>query len=233
MSTTAVAKSTFDFLANLKEHNNREWFNDNKDRYQRERAKVVGLAEQLITEVNKFDVLEPMTGKKSLFRIYRDIRFSKDKTPYKAHFSGQLKRATALRRGGYYFRIAPQGDTMIAGGFFAPNSADLKRIRQGSAADPDSLRTIISAPEFVKTFGALKGDQLKTAPRGFSKTDPAIDLLRYKQYLLIREFSDEEAMAGDFLAKAAQAYQHMLPLFEYMSSILTTDENGAPLEGLY
>lgn len=233
MPTTAVTKSTFTFLAELKENNNREWFTDHKDRYRVEHAKVADFADQLIEEVNKFDVLEPTTGKKSLFRIYRDVRFSKDKRPYKGHFSGQLKRATALRRGGYYFHIEPAGRTMVAGGFFAPNSIDLKRIRQEIAADPDSLREIIAQADFVETFGELKGDQVKTAPRGFSKTDPAIDLLRYKQYLLIREFSDEEAMADDFLAKAAQAYQRMLPLFEYMSSILTTDENGAPLGGLY
>lgn len=233
MSTTAIAASTFNFLAELKENNHRDWFSEHKDRFKAEQAKIIDFAEQLITEVNKFDVLEPLSGKKSLFRIYRDIRFSKDKTPYKPHFSGQLKRATAFRRGGYYFRIAPNGNTMIAGGFFAPNANDLKRIRQEIAADPDGLRQIISAPAFIDTFGELKGEQVKTAPRGFSKTDPAIDLLRYKQYLLIREFSDEEAMAADFLAQAAKTYQHMLPLFEYMSSILTTDENGAPIEGLY
>lgn len=233
MPTTSVAQSTFDFLNKLRDNNNREWFNDHKDTFKAEQSKVIHFAEQLIQEVNKFDVLEPMTGKKALFRIYRDIRFSKDKTPYKTHFSGQLKRATALRRGGYYFQIAPGGNTMIAGGFFAPNAADLKRIRQEIAADPDSLRQIIAQPDFVNTFGELKGDQLKTAPRGFSKTDPAIDLLRYKQYLLLREFSDEEAMDKQFLAKAAATFKNMLPLFDYMSNILTTDENGAPLEGLY
>lgn len=229
----SLAQSTLEFLVKLKENNNRDWFNEHKNQFKDEQAKVVDFAEQLIAEVNKFDVLEPVSGKRSLFRIYRDTRFSKDKTPYKTHFSGQLKRATALRRGGYYFQIAPNDNTMIAGGFFAPNSNDLKRIRQEIAADPNSLRQIISAPAFLKTFGELKGDQVKTAPRGFSKTDPAIDLLRYKQYLLIRKFSDKEVMAADFLAKAAETYHHMLPLFEYMSSILTTDENGAPLEGLY
>lgn len=234
MSTvTSVAKSTFEFLSDLRENNNREWFTANKDRYQSEHQKVIQLADQIIAEVSKFDVLEPISGKKSLFRIYRDVRFSKNKAPYKAHFSGQMKRATALRRGGYYFHFEPGGKTIIAGGFFAPSSPDLKRIRTEMAAAPDSFRTLITAPEFVNTFGQLKGDQVKTAPKGFSKEDPAIDLLRYKQYLLVREFSDEAALADDFLAKAVDTFHHMLPFFDHMSSILTTDENGVPLEGLY
>jgi len=229
----AIAPSTLDFLTGLKENNHRDWFAAHKDWYQRERAGMVDFAEQLIGKVNEFDVLEPVPAAKTLFRIYRDVRFSKDKSPYKPHFSGQLKRATALRRGGYYFQLAPGGNSMIAGGFFAPDSADLLRLRKEIAADPDSLRQIISDPDFIQTFGQLEGEQLKSAPRGFAKDDPAIDLLRYKQYLLIRKFSDAAVLSDDFVALAAATYRQMLPLFDYFSSILTTDENGAPLEGLY
>lgn len=229
----AIAPSTLDFLAALKENNHRDWFTAHKDWYQRERAGMIDFAEQLIGRVSEFDVLEPVSAAKTLFRIYRDVRFSKDKSPYKPHFSGQLKRATALRRGGYYFQLAPGGNSMIAGGFFAPDSADLLRLRKEIAADPDSLRQIISHPDFIQTFGQLEGEQLKSAPRGFAKDDPAIDLLRYKQYLLIRKFSDAAVLSDDFVASAAATYRQMLPLFDYFSSILTTDENGTPLEGLY
>ncbi|GAB5551531.1 MAG: DUF2461 domain-containing protein [Saprospiraceae bacterium] len=232
MSTTAISKSTFDFLKDLAKNNNREWFNEHKDRYLAEQAKVIGLADQILTEVSKVDVLEPSTGKKSLFRIYRDVRFSKNKAPYKVHFSGQMKRATAYRRGGYYFHFEPGGKTMIAGGFWAPNSADLKRMRTEVAVDPESVRKIISAPAFVKTFGGLKGDQVKTAPRGYTVDHPAIDLLRYKQYLLMREFTDKEAMAPDFLEHIVETFKNMLPFFNHMSMVLTTDANGVPIEGL-
>lgn len=229
-STTFLDQATFDFLSELKENNNREWFNAHKDRYKTEHNKAINFAEQLIEEVNKFDVLEPVSGKKSLFRIYRDVRFSKDKAPYKTHFSGQLKRATAMRRGGYYFHLEPGGKSIIAGGVFAPSSPDLKRIRTEIVADPESFRKIINDPVFKDTFGELRGNKVKTAPKGFSKEDPAIDLLRYKQYLLIREFSDEETLAKDFYKKAAETFQNMLPFFGLISSILTTDENGVPLE---
>ena len=134
--------------------------------------------------------------------------------------------------GGYYFHFEPGGKTIIAGGFWAPNSADLKRIRQEIAADPDSMRQLINDPVFVETFGALKGDQVKTAPKGYKRDHPAIDLLRYKQYLLYREFNDEEVMTEGFVNTIAQTFQKMMPFFDYISSVLTTDENGVPLPGL-
>lgn len=232
MSTTAISKSTFDFLKDLRQNNNRDWFTENKSRYLEEQAKVIRLADNILNGVSKFDVLEPSTGKKSLFRIYRDVRFSKNKNPYKIHFSGQLKRATAYRRGGYYFHFEPGGKTMIAGGFWAPSSADLKRMREEIAADPEPVRKLITAPDFVKTFGELKGDQVKTAPRGYTVDHPAIDLLRFKQYLLFREFSDQEAMSDDFLDQIVDTFKNMLPFFDHMSTVLTTDANGVPIEGL-
>jgi uncharacterized protein (TIGR02453 family) len=232
MSTTAISKTTFDFLKELRQNNNRDWFNENKDRYLAEQAKVVSLAENILKEVSKVDVLEPSTGKKSLFRIYRDVRFSKNKDPYKTHISGQMKRATAYRRGGYYFHFEPGGKSMIAGGFWAPNSADLKRMREEIAADPESVRKIITAPAFVDTFGELKGDQVKTAPRGYTVDHPAIDLLRFKQYLLFREFTDEEVMSAGFLDHIVETFKNMLPFFDHMSGVLTTDANGVPIEGL-
>lgn len=232
MSTTAISKSTFDFLQDLAQNNNREWFTEHKDRYLAEQTKVIGLAEQILAEVSKLDVLEPNTGKKSLFRIYRDVRFSKNKAPYKVHFSGQMKRATAYRRGGYYFHFEPGGKTMIAGGFWAPNSADLKRMREEVAVDPESVRKIINTPAFLKTFGGLKGEQVKTAPRGYTVDHPAIDLLRYKQYLLMREFTDKEAMSSGFLDQIVETFKNMLPFFDHMSMVLTTDANGVPIEGL-
>ena len=191
-------------------------------------VEMIQFAEALISEMSKVDRLVPMTGKKSLFRIYRDVRFSKDKSPYKTYFSGSLKRATEHLRGGYYYHIEP-GNSFIGGGFWRPNSADLKRIRQEIAADPDSLRKIIRTKRFKDTFGSLKGDQVKTAPQGYSKDHPAIGLLRYKQYLLIRPFTDVEILDPSFLSKTVKTFKNMRPFFDYMSDVLTTDSNGRPL----
>lgn len=232
MDTPTFPPSVFDFLSDLARHNNRDWFNTHKDRYRAEHAKVIDYAEEIIARVGSFDVLEPTTGKKSLFRIYRDTRFSQNKAPYKTHFSGRLMRSGPYRRGGFYFHFEPGDKTIIAGGFWKPESADLKRIRQELAADPEPVRKLIADPAFVETFGELKGEQVKTAPKGYKKDHPAIDLLRYKQYLLIRSFTDEEVLQPGFIDEIGLTFNRMLPFFDHITTILTTDENGVPIEGL-
>ena len=224
-----ISKTTLQFLKDLKLNNNRPWFNDNKDRYTAAHEEMIAFAEALIDEMSHHDNLVPMTGKKSLMRIYRDVRFSKDKSPYKNHFGGGLKRATKWLRGGYYYHIEP-GATFLGGGFWAPNSDDLKRIRTEIAADDKPLRKILAAPDFIKTFGNLKGDTVKTAPKGFDKAHPAIDLIRHKQFLVSRNFTDKEVLSEDFLSKVVDTFRNMKPFFNYMSEVLTTDENGVPID---
>ena len=225
----SITSDNFEFLKELGLNNNREWFTENKKRYEANLKNIVVFADSLLAKMNEHDVLETPTGKKSLFRIYRDVRFSKDKSPYKTHWSGSFRRATQLRRGGYYFHIQPGNQSFIGGGFWEPNKEDLQRIREEIAADPSEMRQILSNPNFIKTFGALQGEQLKTAPKGFDKEHPAIDLLRYKQFIFSRNFTDKEVLQPNFLEQANQTFQHMRPFFDYMSDVLTTDANGMPL----
>lgn len=216
-----IPTSLFAFLKELKENNNRTWFNEKKAHYQEQLKCFKGFAEALKQKMDEHDEIEAL----KVFRIYRDVRFSKDKSPYKTNFSGSLKRATALRRGGFYFHVEP-GNSMLAGGFWGPNSKDLKRIRQEIAADDQPLRKILDSGSIKKHFGQLKGDTVKTAPKGYKKDHSAIDLLRYKQFLLIREFSDDEVLDSSFLEAAAATFSAMLPFHNYMSEVLTTNENG-------
>lgn len=220
-----VYKSAFGFLNALKKNNNREWFNAHKGTYEQELGLLESFAAALLHELNRHDVIETPSGKKSLYRIYRDTRFSTDKTPYKTYWSGNFTRATRYRRGGYYYHIEP-GNSFIAGGFWGPNAQDLKLIRDDIAFDAGPLRKIIASPSFIATFGALKGEQLKAAPRGFDAGHEAIDLLRYKQFLLIRKFTDAQVISDDFFKEANQAFKNMRPFFDYMSEVLTTDVNG-------
>lgn len=226
---THLTPATFQFLKDLKENNNRPWFNEHKDRYHTVHEEVVAFVETLQDKMSYHDDLVKMSGKQSLMRIYRDTRFSKDKTPYKKNFGGGMKRATKWLRGGYYYHLEPD-NVFVAGGFWAPEKEDLKRIREELASDPQSLRDIIAAPTFVKTFGELKGNQLKTAPRGYPKDHPAIDLLRYKQLIVSCEFRQEEVYKEGFVDKMVDAYIKMRPFFNYMSEVLTTDSNGVPIE---
>lgn len=133
-----------------------------------------------------------------------------------------------MRRGGYYVHIEP-GNCFLGGGFWAPESADLKHIRKELAADPNSLKNIIQSATFKKHFGSLQGDQLKSAPQGFPKDHPAIDLLKYKQYLAMKKLTDQEVWSGEFLPTILETFEAMLPFFNYMSEVLSTDENGVPL----
>jgi len=223
-----IRKSGFDFLQALKKNNHRDWFNAHKDRYQLEQEQLELFAEGLLRELNKHDEIETPSGKKSLHRIYRDIRFSKDKTPFKTNWSGNFKRAGKHRRGGYYFHLEP-GNSYLAGGFWGPNPQDLKRVRDEIAFDATPLRKILKSKNFITTFGSLKGEQVKTAPKGFDAAHEAIDLLRYKQFLLIKHFSDKEVLSDQFLTLASQTYKNMSPFYDYMSEVLTTDTNGLEL----
>jgi uncharacterized protein (TIGR02453 family) len=128
-------------------------------------------------------------------------------------------------RGGYYYHIEP-GNTFIAGGFFGPNPSDLKLIRSHLDLDDTLLREALDSSIIKSFFGALAGEQVKTAPRGFSADHPAIDLLRYKQFMLRHHYDDTEVLQRGFSAKMAEGFQHLTPFFDVMSEMLTTDLNG-------
>ena len=225
---TLIPKSSLDFLLQLKKNNNKVWFEENKSNYLKELNHIQNFADALLQELCKTDVLETASGKKSVYRIYRDIRFSKDKTPFKTFWGGSYTRATKERRGGYYFHLE-KGNSFLAGGFWGPNAADLKRIRTEFDHDAESFKKILNSKAFTSTFGTLQGEQLKTVPKGFDVNHPAIDLLRYKQFLVIKRFTDEEVLNDHFLEQVKETFINMRPFFDYMSEILTMDINGAPI----
>jgi uncharacterized protein (TIGR02453 family) len=175
--------------------------------------------------MNKHDELETESGKKSLFRIYNDVRFSKDKSPYNPRFAFSLKRATKLKRGGYYMNIKP-GNCFLACGFFAPNADDLKRIRQDIDYNYPEWNSILQSKSIKSTFGALQGDTVLTAPRGYTTDHEAIALLRHKQFIVRHHFTDDQVISPDFLKQVNTMYKNVRPYFDYMSSVLTTDANG-------
>lgn len=225
MSKEKIQSSNLEFLKLVKKNNNRDWFNAHKERYLKEQADIIDFADALLVEMNKHDVIETASGKKSLHRIYRDTRFSKEKIPYKTNWSGSFKRATKKRRGGYYFHIE-SGNSFVAGGFWGPEPQDLKRIRDEFAYDAVAFRKLLKNKNFIKTFGALKGEQIKTTPKGFEANSPAIDLLRYKQFILIKKFTDKEVLSATFVKQVNDTFRAMRPFLDYMTEVLTTDVNG-------
>jgi uncharacterized protein (TIGR02453 family) len=223
-----LQKSSIDFLKKIKANNNRDWFADNKPLYQEELEKMQAFAEELLLGMNSHDNIDTPSGKKSLHRIYRDVRFSKNKSPYKENWGGGFHRATQQLRGGYYYHIEP-GNSFVGGGFWGPNKDDLARIRQAIDHSQQEFREVFADPTFIKTFGELKGDGVKTAPKGYSVDHPAIDLLRKKQFVVMRQFSDKEVLSADFLGEVVQTFKNMRPYLNLMSEVLTTDVNGVPL----
>lgn len=215
----------FNFIEVLGQNNNREWFALHKKEYEQVHGIMINFAESLLIEMRKHDDIETVSGKKSLYRIYRDVRFSKEKKPYKTSWSGSFKRASSTLRGGYYYHLEP-GNTFLIGGFFGPNPADLKHIRNHIDQDDTLLRGVLEEKSTKSYFASLLGEQVKTAPKGFPKDHPAIDLLRYKQFMLKHEFSDKEVAGRDFHKKISDGFQQLRPFFDVMSEILTTDLNG-------
>jgi uncharacterized protein (TIGR02453 family) len=221
---TSISKSTLGFLKDLKKNNNRDWFNEHKPAFLVEQLKAKDFYNALLEKLKTHDEIDKL----KMFRIYRDVRFSKDKTPYKPHFAGHFTRSSNRLRGGYYLRIRP-GESFLAGGFWQPEKQDLLRIRKEFEMDSSEIRAIINESKFVSHFGKLQGEALKTAPRGFDKEHPDLDLIRMKQFIITREFTDEEVLATNFLNEINTSFKVMRPYFNYMSEILTTDLNGVSL----
>lgn len=228
MNNAAIKKATLDFLQKLSSNNNREWFNKNKARYEEAKENAELFMDGLIAKMNTHDQLENSSGKKSLYRIYNDVRFSKDKSPYNPRFAGYLKRTKPLLRGGYYIWIRP-GGSRVGCGFSYPNADDLKRIRLDISTNHQDWKKMLKSKIITNHFGQMKGEVVKTAPRGFAIDDPAIDLLRYKQFWFERTFTDREVIAPDFVLHVNKTFKGIRPFFDYMSEVLTTDINGESL----
>ncbi len=220
-----IEKDTFKFIKDVSKNNHRDWFAKNKQRYTDAYGNIIQFADALLAEMSKHDRIETTSGKDSVFRIYRDVRFSKDKSPYHGFWSGHFKRATKSLRGGYYFHIEP-GNTYAGGGFWGPEPADMKRIRQDIDYNYTDWEKLLSQREFVKTFGKLNGEQLSSAPRGYAKDHPAINLLRYKQFILKHPFDDDDIFNPNFVKHINDVFKKMRPFLDFMSLVLTTDANG-------
>src|SRR6056300_1316006 len=214
----------FTFFKELNQNNTREWFEPQKARFKALEAETKLFTEDIKTALNQTDEIE----KAKIFRIYRDVRFSKNKTPFKTHFGISFHRKKPHLRGGYYLHIAP-GDSFIATGFWNPDKDDLFRIRKEMEVDAAELREVMADADLQAHWGGLQGDEVKTAPKGFSKEHADIDLIRKKQYLFMKKFTDKEVLSADFQKQILFHFKAIRPFFDYMSNVLTTDLNGVSL----
>ena len=217
-----IPKETLTFFEKLAKNNDRDWFNEHKPEFKAIETKVKAAYNHLGELMNAHDQIEKI----KIFRIYRDVRFSKNKQPYKTHFGGSFSRKKPELRGGYYLHIQPNNESFIATGFWDPNKEDLLRIRKEFEMDDSEMREILNNKTFKTTWGNFKGDELKTAPKGFDKEHPAIDLIRRKQFIFTKNYTDKEVLADNFLNDVNDAFKNVRPFFNYMSDVLTTNLNG-------
>jgi len=220
-----IPQEAFDFFKRLEKNNNRDWFNENKKEFKEIEKEVKQAYTQLFEMLSAHDEIDKM----KMFRIYRDVRFSKNKLPYKTHFGGSFSRVKPNLRGGYYVHIQPNNESFIATGFWEPNKEDLLRIRKEFEQDDEEIREIIDNKKFKSIWGELVGDQVKTAPRGFDKEHKAIDLIKKKQFIFTKKYTDKEVTSPEFLSQVDTAFKAIRPYFNYMSDVLTTDLNGVSL----
>jgi len=224
MKQTTIQPELFQFLKELAANNNREWFAQHKPRFQELDKAVKVFGKALEEEMLKHDMVEPV----KIYRIYRDVRFSKNKLPYKSYLGGYYRRFGAARRGSYAFDIEP-GKSRVGGGFWGPNTDDLLRIRKEFEMDISTIEDIVQAPSFVQHFGQLQGNGVKTAPRGFDKTHPHIYWIRKKQFYAYEHFPDSEVIRPDFADQMTASFLAIRPFFDYMTDVLTTDMNGVSI----
>ena len=220
--TYSIPNKTLDFLKKLEKNNNRDWFNENKAEFKEVEMQTKACYNSLFELLKTHDDVDKL----KIFRIYRDVRFSKNKLPYKTHFGGSFHRKKPELRGGYYLHIAPNNESFIATGFWEPNKDDLYRIRKEFEMDDSEIRKIVSNKSFKNIWGEFVGDELKTAPRDFDKDHLAIDLIRKKQYIFTKKFTDKEVLSDTFLEDVNKSFKAIRPFFNYMSDVLTTNLNG-------
>lgn len=218
-----LQKDTFDFLRALAQNNNREWFNANKAWYERAREDVEQLAAQLIQSVSAFEPdMKMLNPKKCLFRIYRDTRFSSDKSPYKTNFGIAMRAPGAPRIGGYYLHISP-GDCFLSCGHYQLPMESIKKMRKGIYNDFDTLREILNDKEFKRELGDLcrdDADNLQRVPNGFDKDHPSAEYLKLKHYYVYKNVTEAQLLDKNFSAYATRIYKLMYPLSRFLDDIL-------------
>ena len=210
-----------EFLRQLKKNNNREWFAENKPFYDEAREAILNFVGSLIVEFSLFDKqVSGLEAKNTLFRIYRDVRFSKDKTPYKTAFGSYIALGGRKSvKAGYYLHIEP-GASFLAGGMHLPPKEQLAKVRQEIFYNIDEYKSIIGTKAFIQNFETVKGEKLKKPPKGFPADFAEIELLKHKDFIMINNISDEVILRDDFLEYSVNLFKKMKPFNDFLNRAL-------------
>jgi uncharacterized protein (TIGR02453 family) len=216
---------TLRFLRALVRNNNRDWFRGRRDDYERlVRAPMIAVIEQLAVDFPRFAPELVASPKTSLYRIYRDTRFSEDKSPLKTHISASFRWRGLPKGGGagLYLEVHPRW-VWVGGGFYAPEASHLLRIREHLSTTYPEIHRLVRTSAFKQAVGTLEGQRLTRVPRGFAKEDPAADYLKYKHYLAGREFPPELATEAAFYPTLLRTFKAVMPLVRFLNEPLEED----------
>jgi uncharacterized protein (TIGR02453 family) len=217
-----LQKSTLDFLNKLAKNNNKDWFDKNRLLYEAAKKDVAQFTNELIKEIALFDpTVAYLTAKDCTFRINRDVRFSKNKEPYKNNMGTYISAGGKKSMlAGYYVHIQPNGASFVAGGMYMPDATLLNNIRQEIDYNTEEFKGIINNKSFKKTFGVLQGEKLKTAPKGYEKDHPEIELLKHKSYIVTKPFTDEELLNKNLVKNIATTFKELYPLNQFLNRVV-------------
>ncbi len=208
-----VTPATLNFFKKLKKNNTKDWFDVNRDAYELAKGNMKDIVAQLIDQLSVFDnSIKGLEPKQCMFRINRDVRFSKNKSPYKTNLGAIINKGGKKSMvPGYYIHIEP-GASFLAGGSWMPPAPELSAIRQEIDYNTAEFKKIILAKEFKKFFSKLsEEDKLKTAPKGYAKDHPALELLKLKSYIVVHELKDEQLLNKNFIKHCAKVFKAMYP----------------------
>jgi uncharacterized protein (TIGR02453 family) len=213
-----ITKSTFDFLKDLKKNNYREWFQANRKRYDAASGEFLNLVSAIVKDLMTFDPeIGSINPKDAVFRIYRDVRFSSDKSPYKTHMGAYfVKGGKQSGNAGYYLHLDPEG-SFAAGGVWQPLPDILKAVRTEIYENLDEFKSIIRNEVFIDTFGEIEGEKLKIPPKGFPKEFPGMELLIYKSYTVFRNIPVKTVLSDQLLEEISRIFRLMLPFNRFIN----------------
>ena len=212
-----IEQSTFLFLKELKNNNNRDWFNDNRKVYENARDNFADFIGELIQDIQKLDpFITNVTAKNTVFRVFKDVRFSKNKDPYKTYFSAAIsKNGKKSEYSGYYIHLEPEKKTILASGIWHPQPTVLKSIRNEIAFNLDQYEKIINEKKFIYTFGKVSGNKLVRPPKGFDKEHPAVEYLKHKDFVVTHEIEDIEVCSDDFKSYCIDKFKIVKPFSDF------------------
>jgi len=217
-----ISKDTFYFLQQLAQHNNKPWFEKNRPIYEKARSEYLAFITKLTEGIRRIESIPDKDPARYVMRIYRDIRFSKDKTPYKKFFGSIVERGPESLKCPLYLQIQP-GKSMMGGGVWDPLPETLKRIRQEIDYNPGGLKKIIHSREFLRHFGKISGEKLTRPPKGYEVDNPNIELLKFKQWFVQKILEDELVLSKDLIPEILKSYKAAMPFFNYFDTAMGED----------